>query len=125
MSNTDLAWIHLENLKFFLYLGATQEEQKIGQNITINLSLQVPYCNTKDNLKNTVDYGEVYCAMQTKLKQLHRVHLLEYLAEQLLQEIENKFPMVCAAKIVIKKGYVPLKDFSGTSKIEAHKQFCI
>lgn len=123
MNNTNCAWIHLENLKFFLYLGATPEEQSIGQNITIHLSLLIPYCNTNDELSHTVDYGKVYDVLCKKIEQMHKVQLLEYFVEQILNELQTQFSKIHAVKIVVQKGYIPLKNFSGTSKIEAYKQF--
>jgi len=123
MAITNLCWIHLENLKFFLFLGATKAEQEIGQNITINLSLCIPYRKTDDNLDNTVDYGKVYDCLSAKIKSLKRVQLLEYLAEQILLELEVNFNKIHAVKIEIQKGYVPLKDFSGTSRIEVYREF--
>ena len=123
MNTRNLAWIHLENLKFFTLLGATPEEQSIGQNITVNLSLCISYLGTQDKLSQTVDYGEVYQVLQKKLTTLSRVYLLEFLAEQILLEIEENFPKIYGAKVMIQKGYVPLKNFSGTSRIEAEKQF--
>lgn len=118
-----LAWIHLENLKFFLYLGATKEEQSLGQNITLNLSLCIPYTNTDDKIENTVDYGAVYQFISEKIRSLNGVRLLEYFVEQLLEEIHTQFPKIKAAKIMVQKGYVPLKNFSGTSKIEVERKY--
>lgn len=114
----NLTWIHLEKLKFFLFLGATKAEQMIGQNITLHLSLCIPYKNTNDKLENTLDYGKVYECVSEKISSLKRVQLLEYLVEQIFNEIHIKFPQIYSAKIIIEKGYVPLKNFSGTVRIE-------
>ncbi len=122
MDNTNLAWIHLENLKYFLFLGATSEEQSIGQNITINLSLCISYTNTNDELKNTVDYGAVFNVLSRKIEKLKNVQLLEFLAEQLILEIETQFSNIYKIRIMIQKGYVPLQNYSGTSRIEVEKQ---
>nr|BFD31283.1 hypothetical protein GTC16762_09010 [Pigmentibacter ruber] len=116
-------WIHLNNIKTFLYLGANEFEEKIGQNITIKLSLKIKYEHTQDNLENTVDYGLVYEFVLQQIKSLNKVKLLEYLCEQLLNGIQNNFPNIYAAKISIEKGYVPLKHFTGYVVIEAEKDF--
>lgn len=117
----DLSWVHLENLKFFIFLGATEAEQMIGQNITLNLSICFPYTNTNDDLENTVDYGKVYECVANKIASIGRVKLLEYLIEQLLNEIQINFPNISKAKISITKGYVPLKNFSGTVCMEVER----
>lgn len=121
--NYDYCWIHITNIKSFIYLGANEFEAKIGQNITLNLSIKINYLDTQDDLENTVDYGSVCEHITQKIKSLNRVKLLEYLAEQLLNSIEEKFKNIIAAKISIKKGYVPLKEFPGKVKIEAFKNF--
>ena len=119
----NFCWIHLNNIKTFLYLGANEFEEKIGQNITINLSLKIKYEHTQDKLENTIDYGLVYEFILKYIERLNKVKLLEYLCEQLLNGIENNFPDILAAKISIEKGYVPLKHFTGHIFIEAEKEF--
>jgi len=55
--NNELCWIHIRDVYTFLYLGANPHEQKVGQNLKIDLSVQVPYRNTQDSLENVVDYS--------------------------------------------------------------------
>ncbi len=123
INQNDLCWIHLNNIKTFMYLGANEFEEKIGQNITLNLSLKLKYTNTKDRLENTIDYGRVCEFVLKKIQELNKIKLLEFLAEQLLNEIKNNFKGIYAAKISIEKGYVPLKNFTGNVTIEAYKEF--
>lgn len=123
MENLSYGWIHMQDLHFFLYLGVHEAEQSIGQNIIIHLSLKIPYENTRDKIENTVDYGSVYAYLEQKIKELNKTQLLEYLAEQILNGIGLDFPGIFAAKIVIQKGYLPLKNFTGTVKFEVEKSF--
>jgi dihydroneopterin aldolase len=119
----NFAWIHMTDLKFFMQLGANPYEQKIGQNITIDLSIEIPFENTRDNLENTVDYGAVFSYLKAEIEKLNSVSLLEYLCEQLLLKIGDEFKKIQSAKIKIKKGYVPLSHFSGNAHIEASMFF--
>jgi dihydroneopterin aldolase len=116
-------WIHLQDLRFFLYLGANPHEKKIGQNIKIDLSLKINFENTDAKLENTVDYGSVVEHLENKLSTFKDINLLEYLCEQLLNSIGHKFKNIKAAKIVVQKGFVPLKNYTGTVKIEAEKNY--
>lgn len=116
-------WIHVSEIKSFLYLGANEHEEKIGQNITLNLSIKIKYNNTNDKLENTVDYGAVCEYITHKIKTLEKVKLLEFLAEQLLNSIGETYKEIYAAKISIEKGYVPLNNFTGKVKIEAEKEY--
>ena len=117
------AWIHLNDLRFFLNLGANPHEKIIGQNIKINLSLEISYENTEDKLEKTLDYGLVVEYLRSEIQNLCHTNLLEYLCEQLLNRIGKKFLELKSAKIKIEKGYVPLKDYTGSVCIEAHKIF--
>ncbi len=119
----EFCWIHITEIKTFLYLGANEYEEKIGQNITISLSIKIKYHNTYDKLENTVNYGSLCEHIIQKIKLLERVKLLEFLAEQLLNSIGENFKNVAAARISIEKGYVPLKEFTGKVKIEAQKDY--
>lgn len=123
INQNDLCWIHLNNIKTFIYLGANEFEEKIGQNITLNLSLKLKYTNTNDRLENTIDYGLVCEFVLKKIQEFSKIKLLEFLAEQLLNAIKSNFPGIHAAKISIEKGYVPLKNFTGKVVIEANKEF--
>ncbi|MBX9837127.1 dihydroneopterin aldolase [Silvanigrella sp.] len=125
LTDDQFCWIHISEMKTFLYLGANEYEEKIGQNITINLSIKIKYNNTLDKLYNTVDYGAVCEHIIHKIKMLEKVKLLEFLAEQVLISIGENFKDIYAAKISIEKGYVPLKNFTGKVKIEAEKEFIV
>jgi len=122
-TTSNACWIHLQDLRFFLSLGVNPAEKKIGQNIKIDLSLKIKFEDTEDKIENTVDYGLVVDYIKSKLSSLQEVNLLEYLCEQLLNGIGEKFCEVLSAKIVIEKGYVPLENFTGKVRIEAEKEF--
>ncbi|KAB8029679.1 dihydroneopterin aldolase [Fluviispira multicolorata] len=123
LKKQEFCWIHITDLRVFLYLGANQYEEKIGQNLRLDLSLKIQLNDTDDKLENTVDYSYVCEYITEKIKELNKIKLLEYLAEHLLNSIGNKFPKIAAARISIEKGYVPLHNFTGKIKIEAEKEF--
>lgn len=118
-----LCWIHIRDVYTFLYLGANPHEQKVGQNLKIDLSVQVPYRDTNDNLENVVDYSKIIERVQKYIQSVGRVSLLEFLAEQLLNLIETEFSGVQAARIVLYKAFVPLSHFTGSVAIEVERQF--
>jgi len=61
--------------------------------------------------------------VQGYIQGLGRVSLLEYLAEELLNLIENEFQGVRAARIVLYKAFVPLSHFTGSVAIEVEREF--
>lgn len=122
-NDNELCWIHIRDVYTFLYLGANPHEQKVGQNLKIDLSVQVPYRNTQDSLEKVVDYSKIIERVQSYIQGLGRVSLLEYLAEQLLNLIETEFKGVRAARIVLYKAFVPLSHFTGSVAIDVQRQF--
>ncbi len=121
--SNELCWIHIRDVYTFLHLGANPHEQKVGQNLKIDLSVQVPYRNTNDSLENVVDYSKIIDRIQSYIQSLGRVSLLEFLAEQLLDVIESEFKGVKAARIVLYKAFVPITHFTGSVAIEVERKF--
>lgn len=119
----DLCWIHIKDVYTFLYLGANPHEQKVGQNIRIDLSVQIPYRATEDALAHTVDYGKVIERIQNFIENLGRINLLEYLAEQIMDVISREFPEIHAARLTLHKAFVPISHFTGTVAIEVARTF--
>lgn len=121
--NSNSCWIHLEDLRFFLFLGANPYEKKIGQNIKVDLSIQFKFEHTEDKLENTLDYGLVIEHLKHEIEQLTEINLLEYLCEKLINSLQSRFDKIQAVKISVEKGYVPLQNFPGKVRIEAEKYF--
>jgi len=121
--NSDYCWIHIRDVYTFLYLGANPHEQKVGQNLKVDLSVQVPYRDTQDNLENVIDYSKIIERVQTSIEGFGRVNLLEYLAEQVLDVIQAEFKGVRAARLTLYKAFVPLSHFTGSVAIEVERSF--
>lgn len=122
--HNDMCWIHMHGLVFFTRVGANPAEKKIGQNLKINLSFQKKYLKTKDDLKNTLDYGNVYLFLEKKILELSEACLLEFVVEQILNDLSVQFEEISRARIVIEKGYVPIDSFAGKLSIEAERVYC-
>ncbi|MEY4066223.1 MAG: dihydroneopterin aldolase [Pseudomonadota bacterium] len=121
--SSELCWIHIRDVYTFLFLGANPHEQKVGQNLKVDLSIQVPYQRTEDCLENVVDYSKIIERVQSFIEGLGRVNLLEFLAEQVLDVIGSEFREVRAARLTLYKAFVPLSHFTGSVAIEVERQF--
>lgn len=122
-NDSQFCWIHIRDVYTFLYLGANPHEQKVGQNLKVDLSVQVPYRQTQDNLENVVDYSKIIERVQSSIEGLGRVNLLEYLAEQVLDVIQSEFKGVRTARLTLYKAFVPLSHFTGSVAIEVERSF--
>ena len=120
-NDSEFCWIHIRDVYTFLYLGANPHEQKVGQNLKVDLSVQVPYRQTQDNLENVVDYSKIIERVQSSIEGLGRVNLLEYLAEQVLDVIQSEFKGVRTARLTLYKAFVPLSHFTGSVAIEVER----
>lgn len=119
----DLCWIHIKDVYSFLNLGANPHERKVGQNIRFDLSVQMPYRGTRDQLSNTIDYSQLIQRLQEYIVGLEPVNLLEHLAENILDLIGQEFSDIHAAKLIVYKAFVPLAHFSGSVAIEATRTY--
>ncbi len=109
--------IYLYGMKFFGYHGALKEENVIGQRFEVDIILKVDLkkAGQSDNLNDTVNYAEVYnevkhCVENKKFK------LIERLAEDIAENILEKFDIVDSLSVKVKKPEAPIVgmfDFVG------------
>ena len=117
MSFTDL--INLDNIEAFSRLGVFQEEKDNGQNIRVNLSMSLDLrkAGASDDLKDTVDYGEVSkLVRETASKKEYS--LVEHLAQEIINEIFEKFKAISSIKIKVFKPVIITEGFSGDVSVE-------
>ena len=101
--------IHIENLDFFANHGVFPEETKLGQKFIVSLVL---YMDTRragksDDLQMSVDYGAV-SHFVTEFMKNNTYHLIEAAAENLVQEILLKFPLLEGIDLELKKPWAPI-----------------
>lgn len=86
--------IILKNAKFMCNIGVTEKERKKKQKILIDaeLFLNLKKASYKDNIKNTINYSEVYESIKNVVvKKEYR--LIEALAENIAKEILSNYPV--------------------------------
>lgn len=101
--------IIIKDLETFGYHGVFEEEAFLGQKFLVSAVL---YLNTRkagktDNLKESLDYGEV-CQLIKKLVETERYRLIERLAEEIAEKLLLAFPMVRTVEITVKKPWAPV-----------------
>lgn len=101
--------IHIENLEFFANHGVFPEETKLGQKFVVSLIL---YMDTRkagksDDLQMSVDYGAV-SQFITEFMKNHTYRLIEAAAENLLQELLLKYPLLEGIDLELKKPWAPV-----------------
>ena len=112
------AIISLEGLKFHAYHGVHAQERLVGCifMVDIHLTMALPQDGFRDQLKNTIDYEQVYAVIAAVMREPR--HLIETLAELILQHIFETQPLVNTGHILISKMHPPVGGECLKSKIE-------
>jgi dihydroneopterin aldolase len=104
--------IHLENLKFHAYHGLYAEEQVLGGDFEVNITLQHhPQQLHVTQLHQTINYVSVYHLVKQRMQQPEP--LLETLAYDICQSILQQFQHAQVVHISIYKLQPPITQFQG------------
>lgn len=101
--------IHIKNLEIFANHGVFPEENRLGQKFVVSLTL---YLNTRtagktDDLKESVNYGEVSSFVTTYMKE-HTFQLIEGAAEHLAEELLLRYPLLEGVTLELQKPWAPV-----------------
>ncbi|TAE71636.1 MAG: dihydroneopterin aldolase [Bacteroidetes bacterium] len=110
--------ITLEDLEFFAYHGLFQEERKIGNKYSIDLTIEVDFSEaaTEDKFSATVDYGALYKIIANIMQ--HPTKLLENIAYKIIKSIFNDFPQVLSIEISVAKHNPPVGGVCKWAKVK-------
>ncbi len=100
--------ISLEGMEFFAYHGHFDEEQRIGNKYSIDVSLEADlhYAASSDRLQDTIDYGSVYRIVQLVMQKKHR--LLEHVGHEIIAGIQHKFSAARKITVSVSKFNPPI-----------------
>lgn len=101
--------IIMENMAFHSYHGVFKEEKKLGQKFFIDgiLYLDLKDAGKTDDLKLSVNYGEVYKTIKGIVED-ENFDLLEALAEKICHTIISEYSMVQRVELEVKKPEAPV-----------------
>lgn len=99
-----MGWVKLIGVEIFGHHGVTKAEQSIGQKfrIDVEMFLDLSVAGKSDNVKDTVDYTEVYKTIES-ITHSRRYRLIEAMAEEICSALGKQFPMVDTIRVRIKK----------------------
>ena len=114
----NLDTIRLSNLIFYAYHGVEESEKQMGQRfeVDVELYLELNIAGRSDQLKDTIDYTEVYQVIEELVLE-GEYNLIEALAEDIAQNIVNRFP-VAETLVRVRKPHVSLRGISDGVEIE-------
>ncbi|TAE31454.1 MAG: dihydroneopterin aldolase [Cytophagales bacterium] len=100
--------ISLEGLEFFAYHGFYDEEQKIGNKYSVDITVTTDFSEAarRDKLSATVNYEELYRITADVMKRPAR--LLEHIGHSLIEEIRRAYPTIGAVEVGVSKYNPPV-----------------
>ncbi|CAM3256970.1 dihydroneopterin aldolase [Filibacter tadaridae] len=113
-------YIHLNELEFYGYHGALQEETKLGQRfrVTVSLATDLQDAGSTDDLDKTVNYAEVYNLCRA-IVEGEPVKLIETVAENIATDILRTFPeKVLGVRVVLIKPDPPIAGHYASVSVE-------
>ncbi|MFH1560147.1 MAG: dihydroneopterin aldolase [Chloroflexota bacterium] len=115
--------IILKGMVFYGYHGATPPEKELGQPFVVDLELEMDLKapGNSDDLKDTVDYSQVYRVVKEMVEGPSR-DLLESLAEGVAQKLLHTFPLD-GVRVRVTKPHVPIKgSMLESAGVEIHRR---
>ena len=103
-----MSTIRLKNIKIFAFHGCLVEEEKIGSDYLVNLSVNanLEHAAKTDELKDTVDY--VHLQKIVKQEMAIRSKLLEHVGQRIINTIFKEMLLVNTIKVTVAKLNPPI-----------------
>ncbi|MDA0792756.1 MAG: dihydroneopterin aldolase [Flavobacteriaceae bacterium] len=100
--------IFLKNIRLYAYHGCMDEEEKIGSDYIVNLTVaaDLERCSKSDRLLDTVDYVALHNIVKEEMK--IRSKLLEHVAERILLRVMKEHASVKKATVMVSKRNPPI-----------------
>ena len=100
--------IEIEGMKFYAYHGYFESERIIGNEFVVDISIETDCsaAGASDKLEDALNYQAVYELVKAEMRV--NSHLLEHVAQRILDSLSAKFPNVQNAKIKVSKMNPPM-----------------
>jgi 7,8-dihydroneopterin aldolase/epimerase/oxygenase len=99
--------IALEGMKFYAHHGHYDEERKKGNDFIVDAYVSTPLNeNLNDELTQTLNYEILYDCVKNEMEKPSK--LLETVAVNIINELQNKFPSAISLRVRVSKLTPPL-----------------
>ncbi len=111
MKEALLTKLNIKGAEFYAYHGVKSEEQTLGGKYQVDLEM---YYNSthaviNDDVAFALNYDEaMYCIEETIVGQT-QYNLIETIANEILNQLFDKFPMLQKARVKVRKYYAPIR----------------
>lgn len=118
--NTDYSeyfQIRLNNLRFFSHIGVSEQERKVGNEFSVNITIL--YSAEKfihEDLSSTISYADVYDLVDREMKK--EALLLETVAKHITLNISNQWQECVEIETEICKIHPPITGIIGNCAVK-------
>jgi dihydroneopterin aldolase len=114
--------IIVRNLALFAFHGVFEGEREIGQRFYLDLMVETDLrpAAQSDAVQDTVDYGALVHVISEAFTEKRQM-LLETLAERVVKRVFERFPLIQAAELTIRKPSAPIEAVFDSVEIQIHR----
>lgn len=100
--------VYIKNLRFHAYIGVGEQEQVVGNDYIVSLSIDYPYeaAMVSDDVEDTINYATVYQLVAEVMAQ--KARLLERVAYQIAQKVIERYPLTEGLDVDVMKQNPPM-----------------
>ena len=115
--------ICLKGMSFHGYTGVFDYEKQNGQRFIVDLTLcfMENQAVRTDALTDTVHYGEVFEVVRD-ITTTGRFDLIERLAGRIVSAVLEKFPLACAAEVIVYKPDAPVDGIFESMSVRVFRE---
>lgn len=109
--------ISLSDLRFYSRHGVFEQEQKIGNEFTVDLTIETRYDERieDDDLTATISYADLYEIVREEMETPRK--LLETVASKIAGRIKSKCGEIIGGNVTICKSTPPIEGITGKAKV--------
>lgn len=110
--------VTLENACFYSYHGVYEQEQLVGNEFIVSISVEMPLNNSikYDNLSDTISYVDLYEIANEEMQ--IKSQLIEHVAYRIVNRIRNRWQYKLNGWVSITKVSPPIENFTGSAKVK-------
>lgn len=109
--------ISIEDVRFYANHGVFEQEQVVGNEFSVSVSIEMPVIKTieNDDLADTISYADIYDVVSFEMKQTSK--LIENVAYRILNNIRKKWNEVDKISVKVEKLSPPIMSFEGKASV--------
>jgi dihydroneopterin aldolase len=113
-------YIYLHDIHLQAFHGVSEQERKVGNDYCINIRMKVDFkkAASTDDLKETVNYAEVYQIIKEEMAIPSM--LMEHVGKRITEHILKAFPAIKAIDLTISKRNPPMGADIKEAGVEIH-----